>query len=302
VDLGRILELMKACHLVFVHKEAGQEDGIIVPDRLKPADVCDKNAPDGSWKYTVDFLPEKVFLRFIEEEYNSIEQRADRFFRNQLDWNTTGGEIRLEAHYSPPGNTRPYILIRSAPERPDAKKKAEHVKFLFDQIYKKEGLRDIKSELVRVGESEQPTISSPMVSQGLTGLARFGKAFLKVKQLRYFYLAGVACQDQEEPTFKVKALVRRFGSTESTLAGYLDEVVDLFRGYFAEYGHPDGLPKGRGPFQAAKARDEANEDAAKEEDRVLAVEGGSGWRICEPAGRWAWELTKEFLIFVREVP
>jgi GTPase SAR1 family protein len=116
-DRARVLELMKACRLVFDHGAGG---GILVPDLLRAISLPDENAPVGTWMYTAEFLPEKVFLRFIARHYNAIDHHVDRCFRNQVVWRTEGESVLLEAHYSPPGATLPHVLIRTAtpPKQP----------------------------------------------------------------------------------------------------------------------------------------------------------------------------------------
>ena len=100
---------MKACRLVFDHGAGG---GLLVPDLLRATSLPDENAPVGTWMYAAEFLPEKVFLRFIARHYDAIDHHADRCFRNQVVWRTEGESVLLEAHYSPPGATLPHILIR----------------------------------------------------------------------------------------------------------------------------------------------------------------------------------------------
>ena len=110
-DRARVLELMKACRLVFDHGAGG---GLLVPDLLRPPPCRMRMLRVGTWMYMAEFLPEKVFLRFIARHYDAIDHHADRCFRNQVVWRTEGESVLLEAHYSPPGATLPHILIRSA--------------------------------------------------------------------------------------------------------------------------------------------------------------------------------------------
>ena len=150
-DRARVLELMKACRLVFDHGAAG---GLLVPDLLRAISLPDEDAPVGTWMYTAEFLPEKVFLRFIARHYSAIDHHADRCFRNQVVWRTEGESILLEAHYSPPGATLPHILIRTTtpPKQPRSEMVATTVKALFDEIYKEERLVHVQPELTQVGK------------------------------------------------------------------------------------------------------------------------------------------------------
>jgi hypothetical protein len=150
-DRARVLELMKACRLVFDHGAGG---GLLVPDLLRATSLPDENAPVGTWMYTAEFLPEKMFLRFIARHYNAIDHHVDRCFRNHVVWRTEGESVLLEAHYSPPGATLPHILIRTAtpPKQPRSETVATTVKALFDEIYKEERLGHVRPELTQVGK------------------------------------------------------------------------------------------------------------------------------------------------------
>jgi Leucine-rich repeat (LRR) protein/GTPase SAR1 family protein len=148
-DRARILELMKACRLVFDHGAGG---GLLVPDLLSATSLADENSPAGTWMYTAEFLPEKVFLRFIARHYDAIDHHADRCFRNRVVWQTEGESVFLEAHYSPPGATLPHILIGSATNQPLSKMVAPTVKTLFDEIYKEERLGHVRRELTEGGK------------------------------------------------------------------------------------------------------------------------------------------------------
>ena len=128
---------MKACRLVFDHGAGG---GLLVPDLLRATSLPEKNAPVGTWMYTAEFLPEKVFLRFIARHYDSIDHHPDRCFRNQVVWRTESESVLLEAHYSPSGAALPHILIRSATKQPLSETVPTTVKALFDEIYKEERL------------------------------------------------------------------------------------------------------------------------------------------------------------------
>ena len=114
--------------------------------------------------YAAEFLPEKVFLRFIARHYDAIDHQADRCFRNQVVWRTEGESVVLEAHYSPPGETLPYVLIRSAkPKEPLPETVATTVQALFDEIYKEERLGHVQRELIEVGKPSRLRATGPYV-------------------------------------------------------------------------------------------------------------------------------------------
>ncbi len=149
-DRARVLELMKACRLVFDHGAGG---GLLVPDLLKSTSLSDENAPRGTWMYLAELLPEKMFLRFIAGQYDAIDHHADRCFRNQVVWRMEGENVLLEAHYSPPGAMLPHILIRSTKSKQlPPETVAATVRALFDEIYKEERLGHVERELTQVGK------------------------------------------------------------------------------------------------------------------------------------------------------
>jgi len=153
-DRARVLELMKACRLVFdMAFDDRAEGGLLVPDLLRATSLPDEDAPAGTWMVMADLLPEKMFLRFIARHYDAIDHHAARCFRNQVVWRTGSESVLLEAHYSPPGATLPHILIRSAtPNQPIAETVAATLKALFQEIYRDERLGHVHIELTQVGK------------------------------------------------------------------------------------------------------------------------------------------------------
>lgn len=164
-DRSRVLELMKACRLVFdmtVDGPAG--GGLLVPDLLKPSVLPDQSPRVGTWMYASAFLPEKVFLRFIARQYDSIDQQAAQCFRNEIVWRKGDADVVLEAHYSPAGETLPYVLIRSAkPQEPVPETVAATVQALFDEIYKEERLGHVQRELIEFGKPSRLRAHGPYV-------------------------------------------------------------------------------------------------------------------------------------------
>jgi GTPase SAR1 family protein len=164
-DRARVLELMKACRLVFDMALDGPDGGgLLVPDLLKPSVLPDVSARIGTWMYATAFLPEKVFLRFTVRQYDSIDHHAARCFRNQIVWRKGDVGVVLEAHYSPPGETLPYVLIRSAtPKASVPGTVAATVQALFDEIYKEERLGHVQRELIEFGKPSRLRVHGPYV-------------------------------------------------------------------------------------------------------------------------------------------
>jgi hypothetical protein len=155
---------MKACRLVFDMALDGPAGGLLVPDLLKPGVVPDESPRVGTWMYATEFLPEKVFLRFIARQYDSIDQQAGRCFRNQIVWRKGDADVALEAHYSPAGETLPYVLIRSAkPKESVPETVAVTIQALFDEIYKEERLGHVQSELIEFGKPSRRRAHGPYV-------------------------------------------------------------------------------------------------------------------------------------------
>lgn len=164
-DRSRVLELMKACRLVFdmaLDGPAGR--GLLVPDLLKPGVLPSESARVGTWMYATTFLPEKVFLRFIARQYDSIDHQAIRCFRNQIVWRKGDVGVVLDAHYSPAGETLPYVLIRSVnPKESLPETVATTVQALFDEIYKEERLGHVQRELIEFGKPSRRRAHGPYV-------------------------------------------------------------------------------------------------------------------------------------------
>jgi GTPase SAR1 family protein/Leucine-rich repeat (LRR) protein len=164
-DRARVLELMKACRLVFdLAYDDRAEGGLLVPDLLRATSLPDENAPVGTWMVRAQLLPEKVFLRFIARHYDAIDHHAGRCFRNQVAWRTESESVLLEAHYSPPGATLPYVLIRSEkPKQSLPETVAATVQALFDEIYKEERLSHVRRELTKAGKPSRLRANGPYV-------------------------------------------------------------------------------------------------------------------------------------------
>jgi hypothetical protein len=87
-------------------------------------------------------------LRFIAEQYRSIDTRIGECFRNLVVWKRGEQSIILESHFSPPGGTRPYLLIRPVSADEEVSESvAANVGLLLDEIFVDEGLGDVRREL-----------------------------------------------------------------------------------------------------------------------------------------------------------
>lgn len=164
-DRARVLELMKACRLVFdVALDSSAGEGLLVPDLLKPVVMPSESPRVGTWMYATTFLPEKVFLRFIARQYDSIDCQAAQCFRNRIVWRKDDVSVVLEAHYSPTDETPPFVLIRSAtPKKTLPEAVARAVQALFDEIYKEERLGHVQRELIEFGKPSKLRAHGPYV-------------------------------------------------------------------------------------------------------------------------------------------
>jgi len=150
-DRGRVLELMKACRLIF---DSPHGPGILIPDLLETARLEDDEVIREGWRYSAEFLPEKIMLRFIAQQYRAIDTRAGHCFRNRVIWRRGEHEVLLEAYFSPSGGTRPYVLIRPvSADEVVPETIAMSIGLLFDEIFMDEGLGEVRQDLRPAGES-----------------------------------------------------------------------------------------------------------------------------------------------------
>ncbi|MBA4068153.1 MAG: hypothetical protein C0501_31520, partial [Isosphaera sp.] len=110
-----------------------------------------------------------------------------------------------------------------------------------------------------------------------------------IESLQSYYMVGKVCLGKDDGYFNVGTMSCMVGVSRPIFHKRMENVIEYFRRHFLEHGHP---PAKRPPFRAAGYRD----SRAEEEDRVVVFEGNRfGGRVCEPAGRWAWELTRDLL-------
>jgi HEAT repeat protein len=126
------------------------------------------------------------------------------------------------------------------------------------------------------------------------GIARMAGVVELIPALQDFYAVGAVCLGADDGEFSIRGTAGRLDTTVPTLRGRLTQATDFFRAYFERFGHPPH----RGPFRAAADADELAADG----DKIIERSARRRPRICEPVGRWAWELTRDFLANVSALP
>jgi HEAT repeat protein len=155
------------------------------------------------------------------------------------------------------------------------------------------GLRTLAIQTL--AEINPETVSTDPENGRAEGIERMGdQAAGLIKSLTYFYTLGKISQEEDEQwRFSIRAMAPRLDISVPTLQDIIKDVTTLFRKYFAKFGHP---PE-RGPFQAAAVGD----TFASEEVMIIEREERRRPRFCIPVGRWAWELTRDYLQLVGSV-
>lgn len=131
-------------------------------------------------------------------------------------------------------------------------------------------------------------------ARGPAGIARMDGVAGLIPALQDFYRIGAAHLGTDDGEFSIRAVAGRLDVSVPTVRRRLTEVADFFRAYFERFGHPPH----RGPFRAAADADELAADG----DKIIERSARRRPRICEPVGRWAWELTRDFLAGVSALP
>jgi hypothetical protein len=154
---------------------------------------------------------------------------------------------------------------------------------------------DVRMAAARILADVAPqTLVGSGRGQSLQGIERTDRAYDMKVELTDFFRIGASCLAQYDGVFSFRAMARVLDTSVPVLRERLDAVTEFFRGYFEQYGHP---PE-RVPFAAAFDNDEL----AAEEDRIIERSERRRPRICEPVGRWAWELTRDFLHQIHAIP
>ena len=129
---------------------------------------------------------------------------------------------------------------------------------------------------------------------GPRGIARMEDAHLLITDLQEFYQIGVYYLLRTKGVFSLRMVAGPLDASPHTVGSRLETVTDFFRRYFKRYGHPPESD----PFLAALDEDESAPWTNKIVDRMPRQRP----RICEPVGRWAWELTRDFLAGISPLP
>ncbi len=122
-----------------------------------------------------------------------------------------------------------------------------------------------------------------------SGIGRMAKAYDLKEALKLFYRIGALCLDEYEGKFSFRQVAPVIDLSEPTIREMMTDVTDFFRDYFSLHGHP---PE-RGPFVAAP-----DDATVSWKEKIIQRSERRQSRICEPFGRWAWELTRDFLIAI----
>lgn len=132
------------------------------------------------------------------------------------------------------------------------------------------------------------------VPAGPRGIARMEDAHLLITELQDFYQIGAYYLPRTKGVFSIRVAAGPLDVTPHTAGLRLETVTDFFRRYFKRYGHPPESD----PFEAALDEDERAPWTNKIVDRMPRQRP----RICDPVGRWAWELTRDFLTGISPLP
>jgi hypothetical protein len=142
----QILGLMCACKLAF---QGLPPEGYVIPDLLKPSQPEPPESGPGVWRVLADYLPEKIFLRLLADRYSYILKKNEQCYRNKATFQIDRTEVCIRAFYSPPNGERPFLQIVAVPKDPGVSERiATKIEDWVSDIYKKEGLKDVKRELV----------------------------------------------------------------------------------------------------------------------------------------------------------
>jgi hypothetical protein len=161
-DRNNIVALMKACRLAY---DEGHRDGLLVPDLLRAVKPHERAVWQGDdvsvWRLEADFLPEKIFLRYIAEHYHLIEKPSKECFRNEvvLCDKSEGTVTLIHPAYSPAGGARPYldVAIRSADA--DVRKMAcEVLRRAFAALFEREELGRVRLTIARTEKLPQAEV------------------------------------------------------------------------------------------------------------------------------------------------
>jgi hypothetical protein len=151
-DRDLIIKLMLACRVAFrVKNLQGFPDGLLIPDLIGPLPRPDRTQWTGDEvlhvRHRLDFLPERVFLRFIADHYKEIKSPQRNCWRDEVivpytDRRTnTTCEVLVQSELCPPPGEQPFLDISIRDGSPDARERiADEVLKEFAKILSREEL------------------------------------------------------------------------------------------------------------------------------------------------------------------
>ena len=150
-DFDNIQNLMLACRVAFrIEKRRGLADGLLIPDLLDPRERPHRATWTGDgvlrFFHPLDFLPERVFLRFIADHYKLIKDHQNNCYRDQVivpyldSLTNTTCEVLVQSELCPPPGEQPYLDISIRGGDPARKHIAHKVLEEFKVIFQQEEL------------------------------------------------------------------------------------------------------------------------------------------------------------------
>jgi HEAT repeat protein len=121
------------------------------------------------------------------------------------------------------------------------------------------------------------------------GLESLGKtAYTLIEELESFREIGNVCRESSTGGFSYRDVASELKISDNALKAQINRVRNLFGDYFLLFGYPPHEPK---PF----AITDGDPDLAGDHRTIIWQYERLKSILCEPCGRWAWELTCQFL-------
>ena len=173
-DRTHIVALMVACRLAFKHGTIGH----LIPDFLDvvPVDQSERERDNWTgdtvqvWHLQADYLPEKVFLRFVADNYKRIKRPTKECFRNEVQLKEKVEDqsipVLVYPSYSPAEGEKPYLAIHiQCADQSIGEKITYALQHEISKIYEKEAL-NVRLTCNKQGEPS-PRTQPPATSDGL---------------------------------------------------------------------------------------------------------------------------------------